>query len=92
MRKIYGGEVNYKTEEASPVYPFGKGSRFGRKYDLAIMMKSGIGDTQDASQVLLGEFNIQQDVKMYIQLHDYGDFRVLSWRTGGFGGDFEPSL
>ena len=31
-------------------------------------------DTHGANQVLLGEFKIQEDVKMYTQLPDYGDF------------------
>ena len=63
------------------------------EYALAIMMKSGIDDNHEANHVLLDEFNIQEDVKMQIQLGDCDDFRgfLFVWREE-FGGDRETSI
>ena len=46
----------------------------GRKYSFANMLKSSLEDTREVNQVLLVEFTIQEDVKMYIQSPDYDDF------------------
>ena len=39
------------------------------------MEKSGIEDTPEENQVLLGEFNLQENVTMYSQVPDYDDPR-----------------
>ena len=51
-----------------------KGVDLGGEYSLAGMMQSGFEDTQDANQALLDEFKIQDGVKMYRRLPEYGDF------------------
>ena len=38
-------------------------------------MKSGVGNTAEPDQALLGEFKIQEDVKMYSRRPEYYDFR-----------------
>ena len=41
------------------------------------MQKSGIGYIREVNRELLGDFKIQEDVKMYMQLPDYDDLRGL---------------
>ena len=64
-----------KPESRVEASPLGEEVDLAGKYSLAIMTKSGIEDNQEANQLLLDGFKIQEDVKMYIQLPDYGDFR-----------------
>ena len=45
------------------------------KYSFVNMVKSGLRDTQEVNQVLIGDVKIQSDVRRYMQLHDYDDFR-----------------
>ena len=49
---------------------------FGRKLLFRRHDPAQIGKSQEATQALLDEFTIQDDVKMYRQLPRYGDF---SW-------------
>ena len=48
------------------------------------MAKSSLRNPQGKNRVLLGEFKIQEDVKTYIQLTDYGDFQGFDL-PNGFG-------
>ena len=51
-----------------------------------------MGSYPEANQLLLDEFKIQEDVRMYSQLPDYDNLLGFGdiWR-GGFSGDFEKN-
>ena len=46
------------------------------------MMKSGIEDAKEEKQAILGEFKIQEDVRMRNRLPGYGDFRGFDFPIG----------
>ena len=46
------------------------------------MMRSGIGIKKGAHLVVFGKFKQKEDVKMYIQLPDYGDSQCYDLGTG----------
>ena len=47
----------------------------GVKYPFVNMSMSSLGDSREVYKALIDEFKIQEDVKMYSQSPDYGDFR-----------------
>ena len=65
----------------------------GGKYSFANLLKSGLRNRRELNHVLLGEFKLRDDVKMYIQLPYYYDFGGFGLPNGGrYGGDFESNL
>ena len=60
-----GGGVNYKTEKALRIYPFGGGIDSGGKYSFANFLKSGIEETIEANHAILDEFKIREEAVMY---------------------------
>ena len=60
---------------------FGKGIDLGGQYSSADILKSRIEDTSGVNQEIIDEFKIQEDVKMYSQLPDYGNYRGFIYRA-----------
>ena len=54
-----------------------KRNAFGRKILFCRHAETQYRKPQEVNHAILDEFKIQDDVKMYIQLDDYDDFRVL---------------
>ena len=78
MRKCYVIRANYKTKETSRSRFAGKRNGFDRKTRFfANRPKSSREDPQEVNQAILGDFKIQEDVKMHSQLLGYDDFGVL---------------
>ena len=46
------------------------------------MLRSSLGNGKEAHLAILGNFKHQEDVKLYIQLPDYGDFRCYDLGRG----------
>ena len=59
-----------------------KETNVGGKYSFVNMMNPSIGNPHAVNHVLLEEFKIPDDVKMYILLLCYGDFRGLDLPGG----------
>ena len=64
-----------KTVEPHRIRIFRVENGFGWKYSFWNMAKSSLGNPHGANQALLDEFKTQEDVQMYTQLTDYGEFR-----------------
>ena len=47
------------------------------EYSFANTMNAGVRNPQEVNRVLLEEFKIREDVKLYIPLPDYDGFRGL---------------
>ena len=72
----------------------------GGGYPFPNMHRARIDSEKEVAQILLGEFKIQEDVKMSVQFPDYDDFRgsdfpneadLASISMRGYGGYAQPS-
>ena len=81
-KHLRGGKPVMKPKRRAESSPFEKEVDLIGKFSLAIMKKPGIGCINGASQVLLDEFKIQEDVQLYIQLHEYEDPRRFDLANG----------
>ena len=73
--------VNYKTKETRRRRFFGKRNGFGREILFRKNAKTHLMDTKEVNRAILGEFKIQDDVKMYGHVPDIDDFLSLICRA-----------